>query len=286
MRKRFVYIVGTVMLLSMILVGCSKEPIPLPDVKKYESEISKEDFSFSNFEGTLKEPIPAGEILYTSGKLAKQKHEYVEGELGLRVDRMLRGDAAKYRISDRDLRDLPKKDEEWVMVELTAYNFGNEDEVLVFLEDELKLTTIKGKGIKQWDISLDEDPTRVVVYEGKPEKIVLTAKVKKKQKNFLVKLSKVIEEYPLLTEEEMEELTEDEKVELGITEEREEIILGEGKKGKNKNKDKEKRIVKYLETKDVQIENDFFEEEGSLKEEIEQENKEEDEKGTEKEKSK
>lgn len=263
--KKIIILIG---LISLFLIGCAEVEIEYPPIKMYESDLTKEDYTFSNFDGTLAEPVPSGEILYTSGELAKDRYESIEGELGIKVERILRGDAAKYRIIDRDDRDLPTEDEEWVMVELEVYNFGNEEETLVFGEDELGLYTLEGQRIPSWDVNLDTAPTRVVVYEGKPEKVVLLSKVSKSTVNFLVGFSKLIREYelidPQVEEPEIGE-TLGENDEVGVEEdttEPEQVeTTGTEEQVEQEERDVLDRIVKYLETKDVVTYRDFFQEE-------------------------
>lgn len=194
----------------LLLTGCSKE-LPVPEPKGYHSEEVKEDMVFTDVEGTLEKPVPAGDRIYLSGDLKKNTYETDQGEFASEVVRVMRGEASKNRIKDEEkLPNRPKKGQEWVMVEVMVWNLGKEDGTLVFYPDEIGLYTKDGTRLELQDVGFDTDYKRVAVYEGKPEKITLTAIVDKDQKGILVGFDKLEDEFDIEDGERVEEEVEEE----------------------------------------------------------------------------
>jgi len=167
--------------------------VELPEVKGYESTINKEDINIVEDIGDWDNPAMSGEFINLKGKLHMERYGSNEGEMSLGIKRVLRGDAAKYRVRD-DLREDIKKNREWITIEVVVYNWGIEGkDKLVFLEDDFKLYTGDKKEVKIVDVSNENDYKRVAVYEGKEEVVTITAKVKK-ESEVILSINKLFEE--------------------------------------------------------------------------------------------
>src|SRR5699024_9295695 len=260
----------------LLLTACGGEPdnIEPLDVKEYESDLNKDDLNIVGDKGDWETPIESGEFLGLKGKIHTEKHGSDDGEISLGVKRVLRGDAAKYRVKDKYREDI-EEDEEWIIVELEVYNWGIENkDKLTFLPDDIRLFYEDGEDLKVEDVGLDTDYKRVAVYEGKEEVVSVTSKVKEDSR-VLVGTDKLIEE------------KEDEKSE----EEKEEVVCV-----KNKVKEDSRVLVgtdKLIEEKeDEKSEEENTGEDKDLDEKIEEEldedsnNEENEEEETEEEKDK
>src|SRR5699024_4827264 len=258
----------------LLLTACGGEPdnIEPLDVKEYESDLNKDDLNIVGDKGDWETPIESGEFLGLKGKIHTEKHGSDDGEISLGVKRVLRGDAAKYRVKDKYREDI-EEDEEWIIVELEVYNWGIENkDKLTFLPDDIRLFYEDGEDLKVEDVGLDTDYKRVAVYEGKEEVISVTSKIKE-ESNVLVGTDKLIEEKE--DDESEEENTEedkelDEKIEEELNEKKEEVIYEKYKK-----KEESNDIVgtnKLIEEKeDDESEEENTEEDKELDEKIEEE---------------
>ena len=244
----------------LLLTACGGDPdnIEPLDVKEYESDLNKDDLNIVGDKGDWETPIESGEFLGLKGKIHTEKHGSDEGEISLGVKRVLRGDAAKYRVKDKYREDI-EEDEEWIIVELEVYNWGIENkDKLTFLPDDIRLFYEDGEDLKVEDVGLDTDYKRVAVYEGKEEVISVTSKIKE-ESNVLVGTDKLIEEKE--DDESEEENTEedkelDEKIEEELNEDsnKEESEDEENEEEKGKEDDEEKLDLsdfKFLTTDDV-----------------------------------
>lgn len=225
----------SILLLLVVLVGC-EDYVEEPEIKRITPEAYKEDIEFTKSEATLEEPVINGEVLLFSGELVKNRYESYEGEFGIGVNRVYKGDAAKYRLPKEYMEKELKEGTVWVIVELDVYNFNTGDELLAFSKDEIKLYTHEGKEIKVLGVGKETSPESVGVYNGQIKKVDIVGKVKDKTEVLLVGISKLIKEYSL----------DDENKEFGNEEENTEVI------------------TKYLSTEGVTTIEDFY---GEIEEE-------------------
>jgi len=197
---------------TVLLTGCNKEPLKAPEVKTYEVDANKEEMTFSEHDATVKDPIPAGEKLYVSGDLKKQKYETVQGEYTAEVIRVMRNKASEDRIVDEDLLpNKPGKGQDWVMIEIMVRNLGKEDGSLAFIPGEIGIYTKKGKEIPLQDVGLNSDYQNIAIYQGKPEKLTLTVIADKKEKNFLIGFDNLADEYEIVDGKKVEEESSEDK---------------------------------------------------------------------------
>ena len=244
----------------LLLTACGGEPdnIEPLDVKEYESDLNKDDLNIVGDKGDWETPIESGEFLGLKGKIHTEKHGSDDGEISLGVKRVLRGDAAKYRVKDKYREDI-EEDEEWIIVELEVYNWGIENkDKLTFLPDDIRLFYEDGEDLKVEDVGLDTDYKRVAVYEGKEEVVSVTSKVKEDSR-VLVGTDKLIEEKEDEKSEEentgedkdLDEKIEEELDEDSNNEENEEEETEEEKDKEDDEEELELSDFRFLTTDDV-----------------------------------
>lgn len=203
-NKKLLILIG----LSMLFLGSCGKELVAPEPKSYVPEIEEEIDVYPG-KATIKEPVPAGENVYISGLLKKNRYENVEGNYMAKIERVMRAEASKDRIqNEKTFSFAPKKGQDWVIVEVGVNNLGREDGPLVFNKDSIGLYTKKGKAIPVYDVGLNSDYSKAVIYEGKPLTVTLTGVVDNKVEDILVGFDHLEEEYSLL---EREEITEEEK---------------------------------------------------------------------------
>lgn len=237
----------------LTLTGCKKEPLDIPDIKKYDGKYEKDELTFTRAKGTIKDPVPAGDVLEGSGDLKKMRYERETGSFGIRVKRVLREEASINRIQDEDKRKTrPKKNQDWVIVELEVWNFGKEGGALTFNDEEIGLYTSKGKKLPTYDIGLGTYYKNKNIYKGKPDNISLTTIANKKEKNILIGVKKVIDEYEVTQDGKPADEEREKKLKKERRKEIEEEKQGKKKKKSDENKNK-KKFDKYLSTKNAII---------------------------------
>lgn len=258
----------------ILLAGCGDEIIP-PDIKRQDPVVFKGDFEFTKYKGTLDEIVPGNELLLVGGELVKNRHETVIGDFGVKVHRVYRGDAAKYRLPKEVREDKLKKGQEWVMVELDVFNYEMNEGELGFGEGEIGLYTKKGKKIKDYKINLDSSPENIAVYEGEEKRIKVVAVVKKKTKKLLLGVDKIVEEFRLEDLDENGKLIEREEEvefeEIDTEDEDTENKKEKEKKGKKKDKKKEEdeeSKIKYISLEEIPVIDVFYEDEEEEQDDI------------------
>lgn len=179
MNKFTLLILSLTTMLLLAACGGGGDEVEPPDTKGYESDLSQEDLNIAEEKGSWEDPVDSGEFLNLKGNIRTSQHGYEKGEISLGVKRILRGDAAKYRVKDDVRDDIDDDDEEWVIVELEVYNWGIENkDKLTFLPEDIIIFDDDQEDLGVEDAGLDTDYKRGAVYEGKEEVISVVSKVK------------------------------------------------------------------------------------------------------------
>lgn len=193
MKRGYVIIV----IMVMLVIGCSKEELIPPEVKKNDVRLYKDTLNISNHTGTLEDPVKWGEVLLVWGELFLNKKETFEGEFGVEIDKFYRGDAAKYRLPKVFMEKELKEGREWAIVQLNVYNFGEMYDELTFNKGDIAIYTLEGKMIKTQDVEREEIQEKVMLYGGEMKKIILPVIIKEEisQEDLYVGVNKLKEDY-------------------------------------------------------------------------------------------
>lgn len=255
-----------IIVLVVFLVGCNKEEYTKPEVKRQDPEVIKEDFKFSDALGALDDPVYYGETLFVSGEMYKNKNETFLGEFGVEIDKLYRGDAAKYRLPNEFLDKKLKKGTEWMVVTMNIYNFyDKEDTPLDFNKGDIAIYNGKGKPLTVYDIKSEELPWNVSIYRGREKKVILPVIVDKKSKKFYVGIDKLVREFSIDDLDEdgnLIEIEEEDSWEIVDGDNKEVEVVEKGKKAKKEDKEDEiVNLVKYISLEDMEPIEEFYDEE-------------------------